>query len=113
MGPFTLGVAAKAPPGKAAPAAARIEVPPVTLRKSRRPRRDFLKVTGGTSILAAAGAAFPGGAFAATPKVKGPIKIGYQAVLSGTLAGYGEFHKMGALMAVEELNQKGGIAGEK
>jgi len=76
-------------------------------------RRDFLQVTGSASILAVAGAAFPRGAFAASPKIKGPIKIGYQAVLSGTLAGYGEFHKMGALMALEEINGKGGIAGQK
>jgi len=49
----------------------------------------------------------------ATPSVKGPVKIGYQAILSGTLAGYGEFHKMGAVMAIEEINAKGGIAGVK
>lgn len=81
--------------------------------KKRLDRRTFLKLTGSASVLAAAGAAFPGGAFAATPKIKGPIKIGYQTVLSGTLAGYGEFHKMGALMAVDEINGKGGIAGVK
>jgi len=45
--------------------------------------------------------------------VKGPIKVGYQCVLSGTLAGYGEFHKMGVQMAVDEINEKGGIAGAK
>ena len=76
-------------------------------------RRQFLKLTGAGSILAAASTMFPRGAFAATPKIKGPIKIGYQAVLSGTLAGYGEFHKMGVLMALEEINQKGGMAGVK
>jgi branched-chain amino acid transport system substrate-binding protein len=83
------------------------------MAKKRLGRRGFLKLTGSASILAAAGAAFPGGAFAATPRIKGPIKIGYQTVLSGTLAGYGEFHKMGALMALEEINGKGGIAGQK
>lgn len=81
-------------------------------------RRRFLKLTGAGSLLAAAGAVgggtvFPKGLWAATPKVKGPIRIGYQAILSGTLAGYGEFHKMGAVMAVEEINAKGGIAGAK
>jgi len=76
-------------------------------------RREFLKLTGSGSILALAASALPGGAFAATPGVKGPIKIGYQAILSGSLAGYGEFHKMGATMAVEEINAKGGIAGQK
>lgn len=78
---------------------------------SRVGRRQFLEVGG--SVLAAAASLSPRGLFAATPKIKGPIKVGYQAVLSGTLAGYGEFHKMGALMAVEEVNAKGGIAGEK
>ncbi len=81
-------------------------------------RRQFLKLAGAGSIVAASGALgganlFPKGVWAATPKIKGPIKIGYQAVLSGTLAGYGEFHKMGATMAVEEINAKGGIAGQK
>jgi branched-chain amino acid transport system substrate-binding protein len=76
-------------------------------------RRQFLKLAGAGSILGAASSLFPRGAFAATPSVKGPIKIGYQAVLSGTLAGYGEFHKMGAVMAVDEVNAKGGIAGQK
>jgi branched-chain amino acid transport system substrate-binding protein len=83
------------------------------MARARLGRRDFIKVAGRASVLAAAAAAFPRGAFAATPSVKGPIKIGYQAVLSGTLAGYGEFHKMGATMAVEEINAKGGIAGQK
>jgi branched-chain amino acid transport system substrate-binding protein len=76
-------------------------------------RRQFLKLAGAGSILGVASSLFPRGVFAATPGVKGPVKIGYQAVLSGTLAGYGEFHKMGALMAVDEVNEKGGIAGQK
>ena len=76
-------------------------------------RRQFLKLAGAGSILGVASSLFPRGVFAATPGVKGPIKIGYQAILSGTLAGYGEFHKMGALMAVDEVNEKGGIAGQK
>ncbi|MGE5248433.1 MAG: ABC transporter substrate-binding protein, partial [Verrucomicrobiota bacterium] len=82
-------------------------------------RREFLKLTGaGTVAAAAAGTiggrlAFPKGVWAATPSVKGPIKIGYQTILSGTLAGYGEFHKMGVLMAVDEINASGGIAGQK
>ena len=59
------------------------------------------------------GVMVPTGLWAQAPKIKGPIKVGYQAVLSGALAGYGEFHKMGAQLAVEEINQKGGIAGVK
>ncbi len=81
------------------------------MRKRGVNRRQFLKLTGAGSILAAASSMFPRGVFAAPAKIKGPIKIGYQAVLSGTLAGYGEFHKMGVQMALEEINGKGGIAG--
>ncbi|MBP2680119.1 MAG: amino acid/amide transporter substrate-binding protein, family, partial [Deltaproteobacteria bacterium] len=61
-------------------------------------RREFLKLTGAGSLAAAAGG-LGGGLLApkwvwgATPAVKGPVKVGYQAILSGTLAGYGEFHK--------------------
>ncbi|MDQ1238990.1 MAG: branched-chain amino acid transport system substrate-binding protein, partial [Thermodesulfobacteriota bacterium] len=78
-------------------------------------RRDLLKMG---LVTAAATALGPGvmkpvGLWAATPAIKGPIKVGYQAVLSGTLAGYGEFHKMGAIMAMEEINASGGIAGNK
>lgn len=89
------------------------------MRKNGLNRREFLKLTGAGSLAAAAagtlggGLTFPKGLWAATPAVKGPVKIGYQAILSGTLAGYGEFHKMGVLMAVDEINASGGIAGQK
>ena len=78
-------------------------------------RRDFLKaglLTAGISTLGA-GILKPTGLWAAPRKVKGPIKVGYQAIMSGTLAGYGEFHKMGVIMAMEEINAGGGIAGNK
>ncbi|MBI4963652.1 MAG: ABC transporter substrate-binding protein [Desulfomonile tiedjei] len=80
-----------------------------------RTRRDFLKVGLVTAAAAALGPGVikPVGLWAAEPQIKGPIKVGYQAVLSGTLAGYGEFHKMGAVMAVEEINAAGGIGGAK
>jgi len=89
------------------------------MRKKGLNRREFLKLTGAGTVAAAAagtlggGLTFPKGLWAATPVVKGPVKIGYQAILSGTLAGYGEFHKMGVLMAVDEINAAGGIAGQK
>ncbi len=89
------------------------------MKKRGMNRRDFLKLTGAGSLAAAAAGGLGGGlltpkwVWGATPKVKGPIKIGYQTVLSGTLAGYGEFHKMGLLMALDEINAKGGIAGQK
>jgi branched-chain amino acid transport system substrate-binding protein len=76
-------------------------------------RRDFVKMGLLTAAASALGTGVmkPVGLWAATPKIKGPIKVGYQTVLSGTLAGYGEFHKMGALMAMEEINAAGGIGG--
>ncbi len=77
-------------------------------------RRSFLK----TGLVAGAAALGPGvlkpvGLWASGAKIQGPIKIGYQAIMSGTLAGYGEFHKMGVTMAMEEINAAGGIAGAK
>jgi len=77
-------------------------------------RRRFIQtgiLTTGAAALGA-GVAKPTGVWAATPKIKGPIKVGYQAIMSGTLAGYGDFHKMGATMAMEEINAAGGIAGK-
>ncbi|PKN61493.1 MAG: hypothetical protein CVU57_29150 [Deltaproteobacteria bacterium HGW-Deltaproteobacteria-15] len=78
-------------------------------------RRDFIKAGLLTTAAAAVGpmALKPTGLWAATPKIKGPVKVGYQAVLSGTLAGYGAFHNMGVMMATEEINGAGGIAGVK
>ena len=78
-------------------------------------RRDFVKaglLTAAASGLGS-GVLKPTGLWAAQPKIKGPVKVGYQAIMSGTLAGYGEFHKMGAAMAAEEINAAGGIAGVK
>jgi branched-chain amino acid transport system substrate-binding protein len=78
-------------------------------------RREFVKA----GLLTAAatslgiGVLKPTGLWAATPKIKGPIKLGYQAIMSGALAGYGEFHRMGVQMAVDELNAGKGIAGAK
>jgi len=87
------------------------------MKKRGMNRREFLKLTGpvpwlrprglGGSLLA------PKWVWGATPAVKGPVKVGYQAILSGTLAGYGEFHKMGAVMAVEEINAKAGSQGRR
>ncbi|MCP4579593.1 MAG: ABC transporter substrate-binding protein [Deltaproteobacteria bacterium] len=78
-------------------------------------RRDFVKASVVTAAAAALGAGTvkPTGVWAATPSLKGPVKVGYQAIMSGALAGYGEFHKMGAVMAMEEINAAGGIAGVK
>ena len=83
--------------------------------KKKVTRREFVK----TSLMTAAAASLGAGVlkpvtlWAGEPKVKGPIKVGYQAIMSGTLAGYGEFHRMGAELARDEINAAGGIAGQK
>jgi branched-chain amino acid transport system substrate-binding protein len=85
------------------------------MAKKKMTRRQFVKAGLMTTAAASLGVGIlkPTGLYAATPKVAGPVKVGYQAISSGTLAGYGEFHKMGAVMAMEEINKAGGIAGAK
>lgn len=85
------------------------------MAKKGMSRRQFMKAGLLTAAAAALGPGVlkPTGLWAAEPKIKGPVKVGYQTVMSGTLAGYGEFHKMGAQMAVDEINAAGGIAGVK
>jgi branched-chain amino acid transport system substrate-binding protein len=71
-------------------------------------RRRFLK----SGALALAGLGIAPRAFSAPQlKLKKPIKIGCQTILSGPLGGYGEFMRKGALMATEEINAQGGIGG--
>src|SRR5438874_9581810 len=74
----------------------------------RTTRRTFLK-TGAAGLAALAA---PRG-FGATPdlKLKKPIKVGCQTILSGPLGGYGEFMRKGAVLAVEEINASGGVGG--
>ncbi|MBI1724201.1 MAG: ABC transporter substrate-binding protein [Deltaproteobacteria bacterium] len=79
-------------------------------------RRDFLKAgLVGTASLLGAGALGPGegGAAPAAKRLTKPIRIGGQAVMSGPLGGYGQFMRMGAQLAVEEINRAGGILGAK
>jgi branched-chain amino acid transport system substrate-binding protein len=78
-------------------------------------RRDLLKAGLLTAAATGLGSGVlkPTGLWASAPKIKGPVKVGYQAIMSGTLAGYGEFHKMGVDMAAEEINAAGGIGGAK
>src|SRR5260370_18486895 len=73
------------------------------------PRRRFLQ----SAALALAGSSLPRALAGASPdlKLKKPIKIGCQTILSGPLGGYGEFMKKGALLALEEINAQGGIGG--
>ena len=64
------------------------------MKKSAITRRNFIKtglMTAGAATLGSM-VSKPTGAWAATPKIKGPIKVGYQAIMSGALAGYGTPH---------------------
>lgn len=77
-------------------------------------RREFLKAGVGTLAVGAAmagGLGFPKAAKAA--KLKDPIKIACMGVHSGPLGNNGEFMRQGALLAIEEINSKGGILGSK
>ncbi len=84
-------------------------------------KRDFLKVGAGVAIGAVIGggiarSAAPPEVKEAAPtkaKLKDPIRIGGIWVLSGAHGGYGEFAKMGGQLAIEEINQSGGIFGSK
>src|SRR5438105_5683720 len=74
----------------------------------RTTRRTFLKA----AALGVAGLAAASRARAAPDlKLKKPIKIGCQTILSGPLGGYGEFMRKGAVLAMEEINAAGGIGG--
>src|SRR5205807_9782840 len=74
----------------------------------RTSRRTFLR----PSALGVAGRAAASRARAAPDlKLKKPIKVGCQSILSGPLGGYGEFMRKGAVLAMEEINAAGGIGG--
>ena len=75
-------------------------------------RRSFLKVgAAGSAGVMMGNVLLPTKAKAA--KIKDPIKIGDQAVLSGIFGSYGNFHRIGSLLAIEEINNNGGILGRK
>ena len=59
-------------------------------------------------LLAAAVIAMP--AFGATAQ-EGPVKIGAVYIMSGAFSTYGEFARNGIELAVEEINESGGILG--
>jgi branched-chain amino acid transport system substrate-binding protein len=86
-------------------------------------RREFMK-TAGKGALAVGGFVGTLGALGTigtlgfpniirAGQIKNPIKIGCQGVHSGPLGLNGEFMRQGAIMAVEEINSKGGILGSK
>ncbi|HEA69158.1 MAG TPA: hypothetical protein ENI07_20460 [Desulfobacterales bacterium] len=74
-------------------------------------RREFLKysVVAGTGALVGA-SSFP---FVSLGASKKPIKIGLSTPLSGVLTDYGVRLEKGARLAVEAINEQGGILGRK
>lgn len=73
-------------------------------------RRDFLKHTATAGIGLAAGLSFPA---VLRAQEKGPIKVGVLHSLSGTMAISETVLKDVTLMAIEEINAKGGVLGKK
>src|SRR5437879_13908726 len=76
---------------------------------SMAPRRGLTRRRFLQSTALAAGALAPPGRAATDLKLKKPIKIGCQTILSGPLGGYGEFMRKGAMLAAEELHAADGI----
>src|SRR5438552_6045694 len=72
-------------------------------------RRDFLKTSAVVSAGAAAGIGFPAILRAQT----GTVKVGVLHSLSGTMAISEAPIKEIVLMAIEEINAKGGVLGKK
>ncbi|HEX9919871.1 MAG TPA: ABC transporter substrate-binding protein, partial [Candidatus Methylomirabilis sp.] len=75
-----------------------------------RTRRDFLKAAGIFSLAATLGGTrdlfLPTWASGAEP-----VKIGHVIPLTGFLAMTGSYGDLGAKLAVEEINSKGGVLG--
>ncbi len=70
-------------------------------------RRQFLKATGAASLGAAAGGLLPGPrAYSAEP-----ITVGFVSIFSGRVAALGETGYRGLELALDELNEKGGLLG--
>ena len=71
-------------------------------------RRTHLKTLAATMVLAAAGTSFTSSVFAADT-----IKVGVLHSLSGTMAISETVLKDTVLMAIDEINAKGGVLGKK
>ena len=73
-------------------------------------RRDFLKTAGTVGIGAAAGLSFPA---VLRAQGGGSVKVGVLHSLSGTMAISEVSLRDVVMMAVEEVNAKGGVMGKK
>jgi branched-chain amino acid transport system substrate-binding protein len=87
----------------------------------RRTMSTTRRMSGVVAVLAAAAAIAGcgsssndgGGAGGQSGGSKAPIKLGGVLTISGPLAEIGQSHQAGAKLAVDEINQAGGIAGRK
>src|SRR5579863_2061518 len=79
------------------------------MRKTQRPvgRRTILKAT------AAAGIAQLAAPFVVTARAADTVKIGLDNPLTGTFAALGKNELIGAQLAIEQINAKGGILGRQ
>ena len=74
---------------------------------TRMDRRNFLKVAGGAGAGAALGGLLPGPrAYSAEP-----ITVGFVSIFSGRVASLGETGYRGLELALDEINEKGGLLG--
>jgi urea transport system substrate-binding protein len=72
-------------------------------------RRNTLKVLGASTALAAGSLAAP--AIIRTASAADPIRVGVVSPLTGAWTVYGKAHSAGFQMAVDEINEKGGVLG--
>ena len=72
-------------------------------------RRDTLKALGASTALAAGSLAAP--AIIRSASAADPIRVGVISPLTGAWTVYGKAHSAGFQMAVDEINEKGGVLG--
>ena len=72
-------------------------------------RRESLKVLGASTALAAGSLAAP--AIIRSASAADPIRVGVISPLTGAWTVYGKAHSAGFQMAVDEINEKGGVLG--
>src|SRR2546428_9672219 len=75
---------------------------------TRLNRRQFLATSLAAAAIGARDVSFP-----AIVRAQEPIRIGQLIPFTGFLGAIGEDGKQGATLALEELNQKGGVMGRK
>jgi urea transport system substrate-binding protein len=80
-----------------------------TGQRSRITRRSALRALGATTALAASALAAP--AIIRRAAAQDPIRVGVISPLTGAWTVYGKAHSAGFQMAVDEINEKGGVLG--